>query len=405
MPLSPGPRGRLAGSREPCHGHPMARSETAGRRRERGMWKRLSGDFGIAVLVIVPQLPAVVALAALTGRWLLVAAGPALLSAAFFAGRTGYRFRPRGRLHLYAGLWPFFAWWATCATFLALAPLALLASLIPAVGLIPALATAGALSAAYGLAAVRRTPRITRVALWSPALPAALDGYRIAQLSDIHCGLFAPEHRVRDWVRRANALDADLIAVTGDLIASGTDHIEPVARALGELRAADGVYAVMGNHDYFGAGESLVWALRDRGVAVLRNDHRLVRSGLVLAGVDDTWSRRANLERALAGAPGGAFTLLLAHDPDMFPHAAGRGVALTLAGHTHGGQFAVPLLARRYNLANLVTRYTSGLYREGEATLFVNRGVGTSGPPIRLGTRGEIVEITLRRGRGRSRRA
>lgn len=362
------------------------------------MWRRFSGDHGIALLVIVPQLPAVLTLAALSGRWLIAAVGPALLSAAFFVARSGYRFQPRGRLHLYLGLWPFFAWWAACASFLLAAPLALVASLIPGLAVDTALAAAGGLSAAYGLAAVRRTPRITRVTLPFPGLPPALDGFRIAQISDIHCGLFAPEARVRDWVRRTNALGADVVTVTGDLIASGTDHIAPVARALGELRATDGVFAVMGNHDYFGAGEPLVWALRDRGVTVLRNDHRRLREGLILAGVDDTWSRRANLAQALSGAPPDAFTVLLAHDPDMFPHAARRGVALTLSGHTHGGQFAVPLLARRYNLANFVTRYTTGLYREGQAALFVNRGAGTSGPPIRLGTRGEIVEITLRPG-------
>jgi uncharacterized protein len=351
---------------------------------------------------VVPQLPAVLTLAFLSGRWLLAAAAPALLSAAFFAARTGFRFRPRGPIHLYAGLWPFFTWWAICASFLLFAPLALLASLVPGVALTTALTVALAASTAHGLLAVRRTPRITRVTLTVPDLPAALDGYRLVQLSDIHCGLFAPERRVRDWVRRANAQNADLIAVTGDLIASGTEHVEAVARALGELRAPDGVFAVMGNHDYFGAGETLIWALRDRGVAVLRNDHRLLPRSLVVAGVDDTRSRRANLDRALAGTPAGAFTILLAHDPDMFPHAAERGVALTLAGHTHGGQFAVPFLGRRYNLANLVTRYTSGLYREGGAALFVNRGVGTSGPPIRIGTRGEIVELTLRAGRQRA---
>lgn len=382
----------------------MAGTRTARTRRGRGMWRRLGGDLGIALVVLVPQLPAVLTLAFLSGRWLLAAAVPALLSAAFFAARTGYRFRPRGPLHLYVGLWPFFAWWAICASFLLFAPLALLAALMPGVALSTALTAAGAASAAYGLLAVRRTPRLTRVTLAVPDLPAALDGYRIVQLSDIHCGLFAPERRVADWVRRANARRADLIAVTGDLIASGTEHVGAVARALGELRAPDGAFVVMGNHDYFGAGDTLVWALRDRGVAVLRNDHRLVRPELVVAGVDDTWSRRANLDRALAGAPAGAFTVLLAHDPDLFPHAAERGVALTLSGHTHGGQFAVPLLARRYNLANLVTRYTSGLYREGASALFVNRGVGTSGPPIRIGTRGEIVEVTLRAApHGRSR--
>src|SRR5262249_21297126 len=135
---------------------------------------------------------------------------------------------------------------------------------------------------------------------------------------------FAPERRVADWVRRANQQDVDLVVVTGDLIAHGNDYIDAVARALGGLRARDGVIACMGNHDYFGDAERLVAALEAAGIRVLRNCwHRIARGGdgLIVAGVDDSWIGRADVAAALARRPAGEFTLLLAHDPDLFVQA------------------------------------------------------------------------------------
>jgi uncharacterized protein len=165
------------------------------------------------------------------------------------------------------------------------------------------------------------------------------------------------------------------------------------------MRGRDGAVAVMGNHDYFGDGESLVALLRAHGVAVLRNEHRvLCRAGdaLTLAGVDDTWSRRANVARALAGHDSMRPLIALAHDPQMFPELARRGAALVLAGHTHWGQIALPFLATRYNLSRLSYRYHAGLYRDGAAALYVSPGLGTSGPPIRLGAPPEITVLRLR---------
>jgi predicted MPP superfamily phosphohydrolase len=156
----------------------------------------------------------------------------------------------------------------------------------------------------------------------------------------------------------------------------------------------------MGNHDYFGAGEPLVRSLEDNGIQVLRNRAHVLERGdarLVVAGVDDTWSGRAELPRTLARRPAGAFTLLLAHDPDLFPEAAALGARLTLSGHTHGGQIAVPFLARKLNLARLMSRFTAGTYWRNGCALYVNRGVGTSGPPIRVGVPGELTLLTLRR--------
>jgi predicted MPP superfamily phosphohydrolase len=204
------------------------------------------------------------------------------------------------------------------------------------------------------------------------------------------------EERVTEWVKRVNKLDVDLVAVTGDLITSGDAHVAGVARALGGLRAREGVYACMGNHDYFTDGESLLHALERNGLTVLRNHGVALPRGLFVSGVDDTWTRRDDVPRALAGRPPGAPTVLLAHDPNLFPLAVEHGVELTLSGHTHGGQLAVPGLSRRLNLARLITRFTAGLYQVGRSTLYVNRGAGTTGPPVRLGARAEIALLTLR---------
>jgi hypothetical protein len=155
----------------------------------------------------------------------------------------------------------------------------------------------------------------------------------------------------------------------------------------------------MGNHDYWSGGETLAEALEAAGLEVLRNHGRPVeREGarVFLAGVDDTWTRRADLDRALSRWERDVPAILLAHDPALYPAAAERGVALTLSGHTHGGQLAVPF-KHRWNLSMRVYRFHSGLYRNGPASLFVHRGLGTTGPPSRLGAAPEIAVLTLRR--------
>jgi predicted MPP superfamily phosphohydrolase len=199
-------------------------------------------------------------------------------------------------------------------------------------------------------------------------------------------------------VDRANRLGGDLVAVTGDLITSGRDYTQAVAESLGRLRAPDGVYGCMGNHDYFTDGEAFVRLLEDNGLILLRNRGlKLEREGqaIYLAGVDDTWTGRANIATALHDREARAPVVLLAHDPAMFARAAKHGVALTLSGHTHGGQVAFPLAPKRWNLARFMTPFTTGIYRLGPSFLYVNRGLGTTGPPVRLGVRPEITVFTL----------
>jgi len=356
----------------------------------------------VLVIAIGLQVPLVAGLAHLLGRLAVVVPVPVLLTAGFLAGLVRGRnaWTTPGRLRLYLVMWPFFIWWTIALLFSFAAPVALaLAALLGAssdTALVAALITA----AAGAVLSLHQRPRIRRRDVEIEDLPQAFDGYRIVQISDLHCGPFASGRRVAGWVTAANRLQPDLIAVTGDLIASGSAYIETVAGALGGLRAPDGAFASMGNHDYFGDGEAMVAALEGAGLTVLRNSGLELRRGdaaIYLAGVDDTWSRRHDLARALAARPSGMAAVLLAHDPVLFPDAAERGVDLVLSGHTHGGQVAVPLLARKLNLARLMTQFTNGVYRSGSSTLYVNRGLGTTGPPVRVAVAPEIAVLTLRR--------
>lgn len=359
----------------------------------------------LAVAIAVGiQIPLISALGQLTGHGGLIAAGASALTIGFILSMVGPRsvWGEPGRLRLYGILWPFFFWWTVALLFALILPFAL--------GLeqLSSLAHHTVLAVGLGVAAVGAAggfwprPRILEHDVALDQLPEAFEGLRIAQISDLHCGPFADGARVTEWVDAVNRLEPDLIAVTGDLIASGSQFVPVVAAALGRLRAPCGVFASMGNHDYFTDGEALATALEQAGLTVLRNRGVSVWRGearLYVAGVDDTWTRRHDVPRALADRPAGGSVpaLLLAHDPALFPEAAEHGVDLTLSGHTHGGQLAIPFLARRLNLARVMTRFTNGFYRDGRSTLYVNRGLGTTGPPVRIGVRPEITILTLRR--------
>lgn len=352
-----------------------------------------------AISFLIP-LPLTWALGARWGHpWLTVLA--ALLVSVLFvrAFRTLRRGVP-SRALLYLGIWPFFAWWGTGLVFSVVHPLISLSRPLWSgtrdQALLLSLAVAG-IGAFVGL---WQRPRLRRREIFVRNLPQAWEGYRIAHITDLHCGPFVSAGRVASWVAQVNALSADLVAVTGDLITQGSTYVTPVAQALGGLRAADGVFACMGNHDYFTTGDEVAVALERAGLSVLRNRGVVLERGetsLYVAGVDDTWTDRHDLHLALAARPPRAPVVLLAHDPSLFPSAAAAGVDVMLSGHTHGGQIGVPLLAHRFNLARLITRFTTDLYRRGSCVLYVNRGLGTTGPPFRLFVRSEIALLVLRR--------
>ena len=281
----------------------------------------------------------------------------ALLGAFFLRLRLLFPDRPRSRWALHLIEEPYFAHWCAALGAFPVILLGLLkAGLMSALGRGAELPTTWAL-VTYGITLtlalwgvfIRRRWVLTReLEVVVPGLPREFDGYRVAQLSDLHIGGFTPRRWGEAWARRSNAAAPDLVVVTGDMVSSGVDFHADIAHVIGALRAEDGIYVSMGNHDYFGDGEPLVSLLRAQGAVVLRNQGRTVTRGdasLFVAGVDDTWTRRADLALTLSDRAPGACTVLLAHDPDLFPAAAEHGANLVLSGHTHGGQVALPFFS------------------------------------------------------------
>lgn len=339
------------------------------------------------------------------------ALGLATMGLAMFVGRAraGMPDRPRPELALRLVDIPYFIHWCACifclVPTLVGAPLLLLADLATGTpvslhgGFYLWTYVLGVAVCGYGILVRRKWFVVQEEEVSVPGLGQAFDGYRVAHLSDLHIGALTPKAWGQKWVTAANGRAPDLTVVTGDLVTSGVAFHHDIAEVIGGLTARDGVFVSMGNHDYFGEGEPLISLLRGRGASVLRNEGTALRRGadtLYLAAIDDTWTRRADLDGALAQRPAGAPTMLLAHDPEQFPEAAARGVALTLSGHTHGGQIAVPFFPKRLTISRFAHRFHLGIYRLGDALLYVHPGLGTTGPPIRLGVAPAVVILTLR---------
>lgn len=240
--------------------------------------------------------------------------------------------------------------------------------------------------------------QVKRVRVSLSKLPRALEGYRIVQISDVHVGATITGDFVRTVVEKMNELKPDLIAITGDLVDGTVAQIGTQLRSLGDLKAKDGLYFVTGNHEYYtgDVDEWLAW-LKGIGIRPLRNERVAIRGGFDLAGTDDLSARGKghgqNIPQALAGRKNNRPVILLAHQPKSFFEAESRGVDLQLSGHTHGGQ----LFPFNY-IVSLFQPYMAGLYRKGNSQLYVSRGTGYWGPPMRLGFPAEITEITLSRG-------
>jgi hypothetical protein len=254
----------------------------------------------------------------------------------------------------------------------------------------------------FGQARVARTR--VRVAL--PGLSPALAGLRVVQISDLHIGNGLEGKRLSRMVERSNALAPDLIVITGDIFDFDPAFIEDGVRRLAGLRARYGVYAILGNHDVYTGTQKVVdgFAALAPGIRLLRNESvRLpLPEPLYLAGVEDPgqdWSARRlelpALEKLAEERPSDGPTLLLVHRPEAFPQAARLGFPLVLAGHTHGGQLALPTPGGPWNLARIVTRFTRGRYQMGDSTLYVTRGIGVGGPALRVNCTREITTVEL----------
>jgi hypothetical protein len=262
-------------------------------------------------------------------------------------------------------------------------------------------ATAGV--SAFAFRSATGPAEVSEVPVRLERLPPSLSGLTIAQLTDLHVGPTIGERHVRRLVDQVNALRPDVVAVTGDLVDGSVSELGAAVGHLARLEARHGVYFVTGNHEYYSGVEPWLAELRRIGIRVLRNERVTIgdrAASLDLAGVDD-WSARGHgnghgldLSRALAGRDPDRALVLLAHQPRGVGEAVRAGVELQLSGHTHGGQI-VPF--------NLLVRaaypYVKGLYHREEdgraGQVFVSRGAGYWGPPLRLGSPPEIAKIVL----------
>jgi predicted MPP superfamily phosphohydrolase len=226
------------------------------------------------------------------------------------------------------------------------------------------------------------------------------DGFRIVQVSDIHHSRIVSLEEVRRVIALAQSARPDLVALTGDYTTMYRRYIEPCAEALGALNAPEGVWAVLGNHDHYTDAQLTTRALERAHISVLGNANTLIRRGadvLQLAGVDDWSWGKADWGRAFYGLDRKRPSVLLSHQPRVLDLAEIEGVSLILSGHTHGGQVSLPLIGSPARFISSEMKYERGLYERGGTQLYVSRGTGVIGLPVRFGSRPEIAVLRLRR--------
>jgi predicted MPP superfamily phosphohydrolase len=256
-----------------------------------------------------------------------------------------------------------------------------------------------ALSTGYGIAEAKQTPAVKEVRVPLTNLRGNFEGFRIVQLTDIHISPTFRRASVEEIVKVVNTLNADIVALTGDLVDGTVDQLADDVAPLGKIQSAMGNYFVTGNHEYYSGVIEWVAEVRRLGFTVLLNEHRIITSGsgkLLLAGVTDYREgrmlpgHRSDPQKALNAAPETDIKILLAHQPKSIFAASRAGYDLQISGHTHGGQFFP------WNLVVGFTQpYISGLYKHADTQIYVSRGTGYWGPPVRVGSPSEITLIKL----------
>jgi uncharacterized protein len=252
-------------------------------------------------------------------------------------------------------------------------------------------------------------PQLVSIEVSLPRLHQSWDGFRIAQLSDLHYDDYFSVVPLRKAVEIVNRLQPDLVVLTGDFVTSplkdsrrlktyAAAAIEPCAELLSQLRAPYGILAALGNHDVGTNAAHIIDVLQSHAIPVLRNRSvPVAREGkrLWFAGVDDVLQGKPDLDRALDGIPPTEPVVLLSHEPDWADFVANHPVDLQLSGHSHGGQIRIPLIGAPY-LPKLARKYPSGLRRIGPLALYTNVGIGTVRIPMRLNCPPEVTLITVR---------
>lgn len=235
---------------------------------------------------------------------------------------------------------------------------------------------------------------ITRHSLVIPDLPASLQGLVIAHLTDLHRSPLTSDRLLRHAIALANQLCPDLIVLTGDYVSNNPADIKPVAHILSGLHAPLGIYASLGNHDHHTDGDAVTHALTHSGIHMLVNHSVLLENSLRLVGLDDDRYHHTDVARAFSEVKSGEPTLVLAHNPSLVEQLSDRD-CVVFSGHTHGGQIHLPLLTKRELRRIGAKHYRAGWYTVGKARVYVNRGLGRVGLPLRLFCRPEIAVFTL----------
>jgi hypothetical protein len=262
--------------------------------------------------------------------------------------------------------------------------------------------TAAALSTGYGIAEAKQTPKVKRVPIKIDHLPPELDGFRIVQITDIHVSPTFRRPAVEDIVAVVNTLNADIVALTGDLVDGTVAQLAFDVAPLKQLKSASGNFFVTGNHEYYSGVVEWIEEVKRLGFSVLLNEHLVIARGrarMLLAGVTDYRGgnflpdHRSDPQKAINGAPRADVKILLAHQPKSIFDAAKAGYDIQISGHTHGGQFFP------WNLfVGFSQPYVSGLHTHQNTRIYVSRGTGYWGPPLRMGSPSEITLIKLSAG-------
>jgi hypothetical protein len=258
---------------------------------------------------------------------------------------------------------------------------------------------AAALSTGYGIAEAKQTPRVKSVPIKIDHLPPELEGFRIVQITDIHVSPTFRRASVEEIVALVNTLDADIVVLTGDLVDGFVNQLGYDVAPLKQISSGSGNFFVTGNHEYYSGVIEWIEEVKRLGFTVLLNEHVVITRGqarLLLAGVTDYRggnflpSHRSDPQKALNGALPADAKILLAHQPKNIFDAAQAGYDLQISGHTHGGQFFPWNL-----LVGFVQPYVSGLHIHQNTRIYVSRGTGYWGPPVRVGSPSEITLIKL----------
>lgn len=235
-------------------------------------------------------------------------------------------------------------------------------------------------------------------------LPAALDGFRIVQIADVQADGRTNGNKLQRYIDLVNRLEADIVLFGGDLVTGGTDYIETGAQAMSRMEAKYGVYACLGDHDFFSNSEKVANSLKANGITLLDNAAKLVPVGstnIALTGITNTYRTRltaTTLDAVEQGRPQGPVNILLTHQPSewLVAYAAEHNYDLFVAGHTHGGQIAFPLPGFLLTGSSFETRYVTGFYKVGEMLVSINNGLGMTLAPVRYQAPAEVTVITLR---------